>query len=99
MTPVPSGAVNRVSTPSSLSLDVEITSGNDARRSTSMVRSDGARSARTGTNRTASPGRHLAKLPAVAADHGHRADEAAEAWTVGAEQDRGVAGEVQAPTQ
>ena len=56
VTSVPSGAVNRLSTPSSLSLDVEITRGNDARRSMSMVRSDGARSARTGTNRTASPG-------------------------------------------
>ena len=74
---------------------VEITNGNDARRSMSIVRSDGALSARTGTNRTVSPGRHLAELPAVAADHRHRADEPAEAGSVGAEQDRGVAGEVQ----
>ena len=39
--------------------------------------------------------RHLTQLPAIAADHGDRADEAAEAGSVGAEQDRGVAGEVQ----
>ena len=38
--------------------------------------------------------RHLAELPAVAADDGDRADEAAEARPVGAEQDRGVAREV-----
>ena len=39
--------------------------------------------------------RHLAQLPPVAADHGDRADEPAEARSVRAEQDRGVAGEVQ----
>ncbi len=38
---------------------------------------------------------HLAQLPAVAADHGDRTDEPAQARPVGTEQDRGVAGEVQ----
>ena len=56
VTAVSSLPVNRVSTPSSSSAAVEITSGREARRPALMVPSDGARSARTGTNRTVSPG-------------------------------------------
>ena len=48
----------------------------------------------TRTKRTRSPGLQLADLPELGADDRRRADEAAEARPVGAEDDRHVAGEV-----
>ncbi len=60
-----------------------------------MVPSDGARSARTGTNRTVSPGAICPSFQRSPPHDGDRADESAQARPVRAEQDRGVAGEVQ----